>query len=57
MKQIDLTTCPTVKIYVEKDAGGSYKYFGSPSMELINADFENLADEIRRDYSIRKQIL
>ena len=26
-------------------------------MEIINADFENLPAEVRKDYSIRKQIL
>ena len=26
-------------------------------MDVINADFENLPNEIRKDYTIRKQIL
>ena len=57
MKQVYLITYPTGKIYVGKDSVGSYRYFGSPSMELINSEFEKLPDHIRRDYSIRKQIL
>src|SRR5690606_18337877 len=57
MKQIYKITYPTGKIYIGKDSVGSDKYFDSPSMELINADFENLPPEVRRDYSIRKEIL
>ena len=57
MKQIYKITYPTGKIYVGKDSIGSHRYFGSPSMEIINADFENLPAEVRKDYSIRKQIL
>jgi crotonobetainyl-CoA:carnitine CoA-transferase CaiB-like acyl-CoA transferase len=30
---------------------------GSPNPEIVNADFANLTDEQRRDYTIRKQIL
>ena len=52
-----MITYPTGKIYIGKDAIGSYRYFGSPSMELINADFEALPEEVRRDYTIRKTIL
>lgn len=57
MKQIYKITYPTGKIYVGKDSIGSHRYFGSPSMEIINADFESLPPEVRKDYSIRKQIL
>ena len=57
MKQIYKITYPTGKIYIGKDSIGSHRYFGSPSMEIINADFENLPVEVRRDYSVRKQIL
>jgi hypothetical protein len=57
MKQIYKITYPTGKIYVGKDSIGNHRYFGSPSMEIINAVFENLRAEVRKDYSIRKQIL
>ena len=57
MKQIYKITYPTGKIYIGKDSIGSCRYFGSPDMDIINADFDNLSDDIRRDYTIRKQIL
>ncbi len=57
MKQIYLITYPTGKIYIGKDSVGSHRYFGSPDMDLINDDFQNLPKEIRNDYTIRKQIL
>ncbi len=58
MKQIyKITYHPTGKIYIGKDSVGSYRYYGSPDMEIVNADFEKLPDEVRRDYTIRKEIL
>ena len=57
MKQVYMITYPTAKIYVGKDTVGSYRYFGSPDMDIINADFALLPDEVRKDYTIRKQIL
>jgi hypothetical protein len=57
MKQIYKITYPTGKIYIGKDSVGSHRYFGSPDMDFVNNDFENLPDEIRKDYTIRKQIL
>ena len=57
MKQIYKITYPTGKIYIDKDSIGSCRYFGSPDMDIINADFDNLSDDIRRDYTIRNQIL
>ncbi len=57
MKQIYKITYPTGKIYVGKDSVGSHRYFGSPNIDIINEDFQNLPDEIRKDYTIRKQIL
>lgn len=57
MNQIYKITYHTGKIYIGKDSVGSHRCFGSPSMDLINADFENLPPETRRDYSIRKEIL
>lgn len=57
MKQVYKITYPTGKIYIGKDSVGSYRYFGSPSMELINDDFMNLPEKVRKDYTIRKEIL
>ncbi|MFW7378693.1 MAG: GIY-YIG nuclease family protein [Oligoflexus sp.] len=57
MKQIYMITYPTGKIYIGKDSVGSYRYYGSPDMNVVNADFENLPDSVRKDYTIRKQIL
>lgn len=57
MKQIYKVTFPTGKIYVGKDSNGSHRYFGSPDMDTVNADFMNLPDELRKDYTVRKEIL
>jgi hypothetical protein len=57
MKQIYKITYPTGKIYIGKDSVGSSRYFGSPDMDLVNADFKKLPKELRLDYTIRKQIL
>jgi hypothetical protein len=57
MKQIYMITYPTGKIYIGKDSIGSHRYYGSPDMDIINADFLNLSEEVRKDYTIRKQIL
>jgi hypothetical protein len=57
MKQIYMITYPTRKIYIGKDSVGSCRYFGSPDMDIINEDFEILTYEVRKDYTIRKQIL
>lgn len=57
MKQIYMITYPTGKIYVGKDLIGSFRYFGSPNMDVVNADFESLPKEQQLDYSVRKQIL
>lgn len=57
MKQIYKITYPTGKIYIGKDSVGSYRYYGSPDMDVVNKDFESLSDEVRKDYTIRKQIL
>lgn len=57
MKQIYKITYPTGKIYIGKDSIGSSRYFGSPDMDTVNNDFASLPDEVRRDYTIRKQIL
>jgi hypothetical protein len=58
MKQIyKITYHPTGKIYIGKDSVGSYRYYGSPDMDTVNADFLKLPDEIRKDYTIRKEIL
>jgi hypothetical protein len=57
VKQIYKITYPTGMIYVGKDNIGSCRYFGSPDMDLVNADFAKLPDHVRKDYSVRKQIL
>ena len=57
MKQVYKITYPTGKIYIGKDSYGSARYMGSPDKDLINADFARLPDEVRLDYTIRKQIL
>ena len=57
MKQVYKITYPTGKIYIGKDSVGSNRYMGSPNPEIVNADFENLSEEQRRDYVIRKEIL
>ena len=57
MKQVYKITYPTGKIYIGKDSVGSHRYFGSPNMDIINDDFATLPEEIRKDYSIRKEIL
>lgn len=50
-------TYPTGKIYIGKDSYGSFQYFGSPDINVINEDFSNLLEEIRKDYSVRKEII
>lgn len=57
MKQIYKITYPTGKIYIGKDTVGSFRYFGSPEIEVVNADFKDLPDHVKKDYSVRKQIL
>lgn len=57
MKQIYKITYPTGKIYIGKDSVGSYRYYGTPDMQVVNEDFEKLPKSVRQDYSIRKQIL
>lgn len=57
MKQVYKITYPTGKIYIGKDSVGSARYFGSPDMDLVNADFEHLPKSKRLDYTVRKQIL
>lgn len=57
MKQIYMITYPTGKIYIGKDSFGSHRYFGSPDIEVVNADFQRLPEEARRDYTVRKKIL
>lgn len=45
------------KIYIGKDSVGSPRYKGSPDVDLVNEDFAALPDHIRRDYTLRKEIL
>ena len=57
MKQVYKITYPTGKIYIGKDSVGSYRYFGSPDIKTVNADFMRLPEQQRKDYTVRKQIL
>ena len=57
MKQIYKITYPTGKIYIGKDSIGSFRYFGTPDMDIVNEDFQKLSHDERKDYTIRKQIL
>lgn len=52
-----LASYPTGKIYIGKDLVGSFRYFGSPNIDIINEDFKLLPRELQLDYSVRKQIL
>ena len=52
-----MITYPTGKIYIGKDSVGSYRYFGSPDIDVINADFANLPESARKNYTVRKEIL
>ena len=52
-----MITYPTGKIYIGKDSFGSYRYYGSPDMAVVNADFESLPEEARKSYNIKKEIL
>ena len=56
-KQVYKITYPTGKIYIGKDSVGSCRYFGSPDIETVNADFLSLSEEQRKDYTVRKQII
>lgn len=57
MKQVYVITYPTGKIYIGKQSWESFRYMGSPHPDAMNADFANLPEEVRLDYTIRKQIL
>ena len=57
MKQVYKITYATEKIHIGKDSVESHRCFGSHDMEIINADFLSLSEEVRKDYTIRKQIL
>lgn len=57
LKQVYVITYPTGKIYIGKDSIGSFRYFGSPNMDVVNADFASLPEATKKDYTIRKQIL
>jgi hypothetical protein len=57
VKVIYRITYPTGKIYIGKDSTNSARYMGSPNRLLINADFETLSEEVRRSYSLHKEIL
>ena len=39
-----MITYPTGKTHIGKDSIGSYRYFGSPDMETVNAGFQSLPE-------------
>ena len=57
VKQVYKITYPTGKIYIGKQAYESHRYMGSPNLDIVNADFQNLTEEQRKDFTIRKEIL
>lgn len=58
MKQIyKITYLATNKIYIGKVAYESFRYFGSPDIDVVNEDFRKLPIEQQKDYTVRKQIL
>lgn len=57
IKQVYKITYPTNKIYIGKDAYGSFRYFGSPEIELVSNDFLTLPKEVQMDFTVRKEIL
>ena len=52
-----MITYPTGKIYIGKDSIGSFRYFGSPSIAVVNEDFLKLPRNLQKDYTVRKEIL
>ncbi|MFO7808357.1 GIY-YIG nuclease family protein [Guyparkeria sp.] len=56
MKQIYRITPPTGKTYIGKDSIGSYRYYGSPDINVVNADFARPPETTRRTDRIRKEI-
>ena len=58
MKQIyKITHLATNKIYIGKVAYESFRYFGSPDIDVINEDYMKLPKEKQKDYTVRKEIL
>jgi len=57
IKQVYKITYTTNKIYIGKDAYGSFRYFGSPNIKLVSIDFLKLPKNIQMDYTVRKEIL
>jgi hypothetical protein len=42
---------------IGKDSFGSARYFGTPDIDVVNADFATLPKELQMDYTVRKEIL
>jgi hypothetical protein len=58
MKQIyKITYFPTNKIYIGKLAYESFRYFGSPDIDVVNEDFRKLPKESQKKYLVSKEIL
>lgn len=47
MNQIYKITYPTGKIYIGKDSIGSYRYYGSRDMKVVNKHFAQLPESVR----------
>jgi hypothetical protein len=54
MKVVYKVTYPNGKIYIGSDVTDTITYVGTPSKELVAADFSR---EERMDFTIRKQII
>lgn len=58
MKQIyKITYMPTNKIYIGKVTYESFRYFGSPDIDVVNEDFRMWPKDVQKDYTVRKEIL
>lgn len=58
MKQVyKVTYFATNKIYIGKVDYESFRYFGSPNIDVVNEDFRKLPLENQKDYTVRKEIL
>ena len=57
LKQVYKITYPTGKIYIGKQSWESARYMGSPDPAIVNANFASLSEEVRRNYTVRKEIL
>jgi hypothetical protein len=57
VKQVYMISYPTGKIYIGKDSVGSFRYFGSPDIAVVNEDFSKLPKQAQKKYCVCKEIL